>query len=1418
MTHRSSAKRLNTRLVLSLLVTGIVVSVGIYFLHGFQVGRTADALLVRAEAAQRKGDRAEAIRCYRDYWNFRPNNPHVASQLAILLAEEAETSPGQTEQQAVQLHELLAKASIRDPNNLEVLRWLAQYSVRLRQWSQAKEQLNRLIKARPEESEHRVTLARCLAAQGQSDKAITSLQAVVAKDPKCIDGYIELAGILDSQADGAERARQTLDRMIEANPQSAEAYRQRALCHLRHERKEESRADAAQAVRLAPNDIDVCLLAAELAVQDNRLDDAQSHLERARKQHAADPRLLLAMARCHLQRKRPAEAVAVLRGSNVPSLLVALAEIQIQQNDIPGATQTIQHLRESKLPSDLLAYLDARVLCAENKWREACYRLERLRPAFVGKSPEYLQKVDLLLGAGYERLGDAVLQLKAYDRVLAAAPDLPVARLGRATALARLPGRGEEALREFQRAEALLGMEKVYAFSDVRSTVYGLYKQQALRLPAEKRDWKDVETFLGKLQTLPGMDPVERVLFQVDYCIAKGDLPGAQKLVDDAAAAHPDDVRPAVAKANLLVAAGSVDEALGVLAAMETRVGAVKAIQLARVALSGRMERAAALDLLAKIQRDAATLPKADRKLLLESVGSAYFALRDLPSAERAWHQLAALVPDDPRPHMALFELARAGDSAAGMAESLRALQGLLGRQSAEWSYCEAARLVWQARREAHRDAILSQAKQLLREAGRLHRNGQEVAQLRAEIAALEGNLDEAIAQLRAAAAQRPLGPAYWRQLVDWLVAARRYAEASEEIARLRKVADTRELKALESEVAARLGRMDAATETAAEFVTGSRQPVDYLWYGQLLFRAGKRDEAVAAFRKATELAPDMAQGWMALIETLAASGSKELAAEAMRASQLKLPENHRLLVLAFGSEILGDLAQAEQNYVAAASQRPDDIDVCRLVARFFSRTRRSVEAEKYWRRVLELGKADPSKNRDSMVMARRELARLVGGPGAGYSQQEEALSLLEQNASDGKLSPEDKAIQAALLALRPDRAEWDRAVALLEEIRADRSVFTPNRLFLLASLYEKTDRWDQCRQAMRELVSRKPEGDANQDYLRYLSVYALFLLKHDEPVDQIRPWVTRMREEAPDKALTQGIQVRLLVKEGRLDEAFALLDDLVNKASPDEQPLRLREAALLLEEVGQYDAARRRFETLAGKTDAGKRYLGEFLARRGVQEESLDSLAVAREKLPASAILPYALEWLKKHRATPDQIARIAEWFDQAEREEPGSSAVQFHRASFYELRGDDEKMLETLRAFLKRDDVDPRNHALVANNLAYLLAVRNREPQEAVKLIESAIQVLDPLPELLDTKGVVLLAAGQNQAAIEALRRAVSASPSGLKHFHLALAYLAENDLPSAKKEMQTARDTYRFAHDDVPLAERDRYEKAVKRLAGN
>jgi hypothetical protein len=133
--------------------------------------------------------------------------------------------------------------------------------------------------------------------------------------------------------------------------------------------------------------------------------------------------------------------------------------------------------------------------------------------------------------------------------------------------------------------------------------------------------------------------------------------------------------------------------------------------------------------------------------------------------------------------------------------------------------------------------------------------------------------------------------------------------------------------------------------------------------------------------------------------------------------------------------------------------------------------------------------------------------------------------------------------------------------------------------------------------------------------------------------------------------------------------------------------------------------------------------------------------------------------------------------------------------------------------REMLDRPGLEPMQAAIVANNLAFHLA-QPETATEALELVNRAIGELGPHPDLLDTRGVVLVAAGKATQALADLQEAVLA-PSAAKFLHLALAQAEARQPKDAARSLERAR-TLGMDPAQLPAADKTRLERLEKTLA--
>ena len=119
----------------------------------------------------------------------------------------------------------------------------------------------------------------------------------------------------------------------------------------------------------------------------------------------------------------------------------------------------------------------------------------------------------------------------------------------------------------------------------------------------------------------------------------------------------------------------------------------------------------------------------------------------------------------------------------------------------------------------------------------------------------------------------------------------------------------------------------------------------------------------------------------------------------------------------------------------------------------------------------------------------------------------------------------------------------------------------------------------------------------------------------------------------------------------------------------------------------------------------------------------------------------------------------------------------------------GSHDEVVKIYRDLLAREDISPHHAAVVANNLAFQLA-EPETAEEAGKLVEDALAELGPHPDVLDTRGTVMLAAGRPQEAVADLEEAVLA-PTAAKYLHLASALARQQQRDKARSALAKAKE---------------------------
>jgi cellulose synthase operon protein C len=1387
--ERLAMRRFNTRLFLWLLGTTAVLTGVVFLVHYLQTGRIASALLWQAHRAEEQGHPEQTARYLSRYLDFVPDDHEQRAELGRVLGNLVVSGDKgkvsyRTRQQALFV---LEQVVARDPQRQDMRRLLARVAMDLGRPEVALEHLNQLHAELQEDGEVDALLAQCHESQEHYADAALLYWEATEKAPQERDSYVRLAALLRRP----DRAQWRLtgkdpEQVLKKDPEEVlgllvgrNGGDWRALLARWHERnpldlkdpkkRAEAGRDVEEALRLAPDEVDVLLAAAELARADGKFDDARARLRKGCGLHADDERLYLALADLDFAQGKPREAVERIQEGlkalpDRSNLLWMLANLQIDTGEREKAEQTIARLTKTDLAPSGLAYLRARVLLLQGRWSEAAGLLENTRPTMEHDraEPGMLNQVDLYLAECYERLDEPQQRLAVYDRLIAretkrdqVSPALLTALQGRAATLWAL-GHLDEAITQQQDLMTRPGAPPA-GWAEVARLLL------ARNLLKGSRSWKDVEAALDRAEKAQP-EAVEVPLLRARVLVAGQDFDRAGAVLEAARKKFPDRVEPWTALAALAQLRKQPDRAAQLLKEAEADRGDSIDLRLAKARLwAAQADRKESEPFPAGLGEGLDKLkPTAEEqtRLLRGLVESAYAAGK-VPDALALWGRLAEMPSHqhDVRIKMVLFDLALEANDRAALDRAVEGIRHAEGGQGPLSSYAEAMRLLRAEKPEA---AALDRAGALLDTAAAQRKSWPAVPLAQAELARLKNNADQAIVYYQKAVELNERSPEVIRQLARLLDQRGRGKEADKLLKNLApEVMAGSDMQWLAADIALR--QQDPARALRlAEAAVGkdSRDYRDYLRRGAVLAANGKQAEAGVDLRHAVELAPEQPEARLALVQFLARTGRADEAREELKKAGAEVPKDQAAVTLAEGYEVLGDVDRAREQYGRAVKERPEDFAVRKKAAAFAMRAGPLGAAEALLRPVV--GGQVKAPDADA-AWARRGLA-LVLSANPDEAHFAEALALVGLRLDGGQVVPAEKApalaaeelareqrAQAEVLASRPQRAYHAAAIARLEDLGKHGSA-TPDDQFLLAKLYDQDGAATKAGDLLLRLVADNPN---NPSYLGYYGQKTF-------------------REHQWDKAETVAGQLAELEKKRELVPGS--LGSVELQAQVLEQRDEGKKALALLRAYAGRKGARPEDAILVIASLARQKQFGAALA----------ACEEAWKTCPLEDIGSASLAVLRAMKPTTEQCRPIERRLEEAQKKDPRSTALLLLLADLYDLQ---QKYADAKEAYRKVLALEQGN-VVALNNLAWLLAETSDDPDQGLDLIQRAIKLQGERSELLDTRAAVALVKGQTDSAIKDLERANADSPSPSRYFRLALAYLQAKDREAALAALNRAK----------------------------
>jgi len=1426
-------KRVNTRFVLLLALASVLLAAGTFALNRYQVLRNAGTLAKQARQRLEEGNQAEAVNLFARYLGMRPEDSAVLAEYAGLVLERALAADA-TQADLTRAYNTLEEAVRRNPEDDPLRRKLAEFQLRIGRSVDAREHLD-VLQSRlaagtlragsPTDPDApaidaktlQLLLAQSFAGAGDFESAVKLAAGLVGydveqqaftadgdRDPNdepATDAFILLASILQQRLEDAAAADVVLEELVARKSDDAQAWLAMSRWHRQGGDLDAAARDIDKAAALKPDDASVVFGAFEVALARQDLDKAQEIATRARSLFPGDERTYRGLATIAMQRGDAAAAEQALRDGLAEQpgrvgLLMMLADTLLQQNKLEETDGTLTQIKELYgTTNPAVGLLDARLLVARQRWPQALQKLEQIRPLAAGLN-DLTRQIDLYLGQCHEQLQEFDQQLEINRRILVDDPTSLAAKVGAAAALAAA-GQNAEALREFEAVAAAIPPDRLATIPQVWYPLVQLRLADQLQRPATDRDWSRIDGLIATLEESPAVSPAQVALLRADILARRGETTAAIDLLDEAARADSTGVQAAgpqvwTALATLTLREHGAQAAAAVLKNIPAAAANSGGVMLVEAQIAAATPGEKGSEALAAIESRAEALGGDAAAKALATLASVRLSRNERADAERLLRTAAALQPDDLRSRTALLDMAMDAGDVEKARTSAADIRAVTGPGNARALVAEAGVRILQVRGRQQRtefqdglldlsaeDAgLLDEARNLLIEAENERPGWFLIQRYFAEVAGLRGDLGDAIERLQRALRLDPSNPDIVRQLVGLLYATNRTDEARAALESLGGPA-ARGFEKMSAELEFQAGKLEQAVELAERSVQAdSTNPGELLWLGQLLDRSGKRQRAGEVLTRVVELAPERSDGWLALFMHHLGDGKRRAAENTLDRATAALGEPQRQLVMAQGYEMLGRLDDAEREFREAArvASAKDDVGIRRARAEFLVRHGRMTEARTAIDELIALPDTIPG-SRPAKAWGRRKLARLVADRGT-YKDLEEAVALIQKNAlSNGDLTSEDAQLEISLLVDRAEPVSWSRAIDVIERLAVQQPLSTGQRL-TLAGLLEKVGRWDDARAELMSIVSMPNAPPA------VLGMLVEKLLDHDE-LENARSWHARLASLAPTAPVTMALEARLAVASGDRSAAAEAARKLMPKeiVTADQAP-QLAAVARLMEDLEFSKAADQVLAKLVSVSVDGVIPRAEFLGRQGRTKEALDLLDEHWDDLPLERLLSTGMSVTRSAEKAGAAGSRLDEWIVKAKRIDPGSITVPLLEAELRELQGRQREVETIYRDLLGRPQLSPLQIAIVSNNLAFHLAAPETA-EEAGRLIDAAIATLGPHPDLLDTRALVRLAAGDDAAAIADLKQAVL-QPSGVKFLHLAYAHLHAGDTDAARSAL--------------------------------
>ncbi len=579
-------------------------------------------------------------------------------------------------------------------------------------------------------------------------------------------------------------------------------------------------------------------------------------------------------------------------------LLWNLAQLEAESGKYDVVRDVVAELRGKKFDEAAIRYLEARLLIADGKWREAVQFIENSRSIF-DRNGDLLKQVDFLLAYCYQNLGNQDQQLLTLRRTIGQDPLWFPAREALADALMR-SGRTQEAIAEYWQI-----VRQPQAPVSAMVTLAQLLFVNNLGQGYAVADWSTFRQVVDLLRTKPSAK-TQVTLLDAEMLVLEDKQEEAIQLINKSLEDSPKEqklwlalVSLQVRKRDFAAAEESLNRARAALQdSPELR------FEQARLILQRDGESAdrSAIEALGVSPDSFTEVQKAQQALGFTTL---FLSLQDYERCEKYARRATEtnLGKSSLAIQLLLFDLSFRSGNLDSMTSALERVKEIEGTGPL-WRVGSAVQMSVMASKETDANKateLYSNATKQLAEAAVQRPAWSLIPKLRGEIYDRQNEKTLAVEGYLSAINLGERNPQLIARAIYLLYEQSRFVEADEVVRKLQEQQTpfSLELTQVASQVSLQLENFDRALTLAQEWARQSNKQADHVWLAQVYSIANQVEEAEKEFRVAIGMEPTNASPWVSMIQMYARLGNTDKAMSAIQEAERKsLKTSERTLSL----------------------------------------------------------------------------------------------------------------------------------------------------------------------------------------------------------------------------------------------------------------------------------------------------------------------------------------------------------------------------------------------------------------------------------------------------------------------------------------------------------------------------------------